>query len=162
MFSILIIALVGALFGPMLGPQLDQVKDSVAAWDTAVKKVVTDKEKQTEALALVDSVKEELKVRRTQFASALETFLKTDAVYGATAEDYEAAVVTLNTIWSEQEAWLVDQRFDLRDLMTDGEWIEAIAIVDGELQGQWDKLKEAQVTLKENLRKREKKAARHH
>ena len=162
MFAALIIVLVGALFGPMLGPRMDQVNDGIDAWESAVKKVVAEKEKKQEALSLIQSVRDELKVRRVQYAEALEQYLKVDAVYSATAEDYEAALSKLNTVWTEQETWLIGRRFDLRDLMTEAEWKESLQLVDAELSDQWDKLKTAQKNLQTNLRKREKKAARHH
>jgi len=161
-FAALIIVLVGALFGPMLSPGIDQVNDGLDAWESAVKKVVAEKEKKQAALSLFQSVREELKVRRVQYAEALEQYLKVDAVYSATAEDYEAAMNNLNAVWTEQETWLVGRRFDLRDLMTEAEWRESVQLVDTELSDQWDKLKTAQKSLQTNLRKRERKAARHH
>ena len=162
MFAALIVVVVGTLFGPMLGSRLDLVTDGIDAWESAVKKVVADKKKRRETLAFVDTVRKEVVVRRRNFADSMTQYLKVDARYDASAEDYEAALIQLNTTWTEQETWLLDRRFALKEMMTQAEWTAAVAQVDAALNEQWDTLKEAQKKLSNNLKKREKRAARHH
>lgn len=160
MFTALMLTLAAAVLGPMIGPigpKVDHVQDSVDAWHKVVKTVIEDDQKEAEAIALIDKVDEEMKTRRALIGNAVTEYLKVDSAYKATPEDYEAAIVTLNSVWSEQEAWLLENLVTLKGLMTDAEWQKAVEIVDEKLKEQWDTIKETQKILRDNyLRKKEK------
>lgn len=160
MFTALMLTLAATVLGPLvgpIGPKTDHVQDSVDAWHKVVKTVIEDEQKETEAIALVDKVDEELKARRAVISEAMNQYLKVDSTYSSTPEDYETAIIALNKIWNEQETWLIGNLVELKGLMTDAEWKEAIEIVDEKMKEQWDTVKETQTLLRNNYLKKQKK-----
>jgi hypothetical protein len=162
MFTALMVVLAGAIFGSMIGgPGIDQVGSTMDAWKKAAKASVEDDQKEDEALALLEKVKAEMPTHNAALADAVSKYLKIDANYSATAEDYEAAIVEVNNSWTQQETWLVDQRFALQALMTDSEWNKALSIVNEELKENWDTIKETQKKLRDMYLKKVKKVEKH-
>jgi len=159
MFTALITALAAVLLGPLLAGNTDHAGDTIKAWRDATKDVVEDDQKKEEALALIDKTLEELEGRKATFGTAFAKYQSLNANYDATMEDYEAGIVALNKVWSEQDRWLIDRRFALQALMTPEEFTEAQNRVSAELKDKWDEMKEQQEKLLDAYIKEQKKLA---
>ena len=155
-WSLLIMTIIAVAGGASMG--IEQVEDGINAWEDAVKKSVEDDAKKDEAVAFVEDVRKQMAERRAKLGDALSKYLKIEAKYGATTDEVDSAIETLNAIWTEQERWLIDKRFELKEMLTDKEWEAALTYVDKELQGHWDKLKESQKKAREQYEKLLKKS----
>ena len=154
MFWTLAIVGIIALAGGGLSMGVHQVEEGIDAWEGAVKSVVKDKQKKKEAVAFVETVRKDVAVRRTELGKAMAAYLEREADYNATPEELDRSIETFNDKWTEEETWLIDQRFALQEKLTPEEWQAALKRVDEKIGGHWDALKKAQKAAHDEYEKR--------
>lgn len=150
-WSLLIMTIIAIAGGASLG--IEQVDDGIDAWESAVKKVVVDKDQKKAAVEFVDQVRKETVERRKHLADALSAYLKLEAAYDASQEEIDQAIITLNTVWTGEERWLYNKRAELQKMLSSDEWEEALALVNKDLEGHWDALKKSQKKARETYEK---------
>jgi hypothetical protein len=157
MFWTLAIVSLIALAGGGLSMGVHQVDEGIDAWEGAVKSVVKDREKKKDAVAFIETVRKDVAVKSAELGKAMAAYLEREADYNASPEELDSSLETFNEVWSEDETWLIDQRFALQEKLTPEAWQAALTRVDEKIGGHWDALKKAQKTAREKYEKRLKK-----
>jgi hypothetical protein len=152
MFWSLVIMAIIAVTGD-LNFGVNQVDEGVDAWEKAIKSVVEDKSRKKEFETEFKKTRAEIAERRTLLSKAMAAFLKVESRYDATQDDEEKAIHELNDVWTEQERWLMNKRFEMQEMLTPEEWQTALKQVDEALSEHWDVLKESQTNARERYLK---------
>ena len=108
---------------------VDPWKELGDAWEKGIHKVVDDDKREASALMYVEEYRKTLDAMRLQQNDAMKRLFAADAKYDATLEDYEPAIEELNNLWVRADSITLNQRYKVKELLTDEEFAEVLAVV---------------------------------
>jgi hypothetical protein len=154
---ILAIALGVGLGMGMAGGDTATYTAAFDTWEKAVKKNVKNDKRKKEAKEIVKTSRGIFKTKIKETKPVMEAYLDLDNRYDVTMKDYEASLKQLNAIFIEFDKQVLDERYRLKDTLTDNEWKKSLKYVKKKMSKMQKKVKKA-VKKQEKARAKELKS----
>ena len=162
----IIVAISVALGVGLSGGGPEPYQETLDNWDKAIKKYVDDDAREEQAKTVLKAAVKSVKDSEKVVDEALKKYFAVDRGYNATAEEYEAAIKALDDVWIIADKQLIDERFNMKEVLTDQEWTDSIKYlkkkmkkVSKDVDKGVKKLEKKQIKAEKKLAKKEKKAA---
>ncbi len=147
--TIIIVSLSVALGVGLSGGGPEVYKESFSHFDKAIKKYVDDDDREKQAKEILKTAKKSTKEAQKGATEALDQYFAVDQHYGATLEEYEVALTQLNDFWRMADKQLIDERFNMMELLTDEEWKQCMKYMK-------KKMKKTRKDVKKGIKKQDK------
>lgn len=151
--SIIIVSISVALAVGLSGGGPEPYQETLGNWEKAIKKYVDDDAREEQAKGVLKSAVKSVKDSEKVVDEALQQYFDVDMGYNATAEDYEAAIKALQDVWIIADKQLIDERFNMKAVLTEKEWTDSIKYMK-------KKMKKVSKKVDKGVKKLEKKQAK--
>ena len=112
------------------GSQVELVKNSIDEYEKGIKKVIKDDEREEQALAEMDTVREELEAQMEQISEATKGYIEVDNRYETTLAQYDTELDSILGSFEQLDRWSIDKHYSIQKHFTDEEWPKAIKRVN--------------------------------
>lgn len=160
MWSLLVGLFVGLVAGGGSG-NYKIFEETLEKWEGAIKKHVDDDSREEKALSLIEKARADSLAYNKSVTEAFVKYYEIDNDYNATMEDYRKSLANVNVQWDRVDEWMLDIRFEMKDILTEEEWLLAMGRVQKK-SAKMDKkmtkrLKKADKKLDKKIKKYDKK-----
>ena len=112
-------------------------------WENAVSKNVKNDKRKKEAKKIVKTGKGIFKTKSKEAKPVVVAYLDLDNRYDVTMKDYEKSLKQLNAIFIDFDKQVLDERYRLKDTLTDKEWKKCLKYVKKEASKKRKKVNKA-------------------
>ena len=156
----IIVAISVALGVGLSGGGPEPYQETMDNWEKAISKYVDDDAREDQAKAVMKAAVKSVKDSEKVVDEALQNYFDVDMGYTATAEDYEAAIKALDDVWIIADKQLIDERFNMKEVLTDQEWADSLKYLKKKMKKVSKKIDKGVKKLEKNQKKAEKKLAK--
>jgi hypothetical protein len=140
--SIIIVAVAVSLGVGLQGDAVEVYAETYDVWEKAINKYV-GKNRKEEAKGIFKASKKSLKEQQKEANHVVIEYFEVDQRYDATLEEYYAALAAFEEVWTRADKNIVDDRYKLKELLTDKEWEECIKYTQKKTSKTYKKVKKA-------------------
>ena len=156
----IIVAISVALGVGLSGGGPEPYQETLDNWEKAIKKYVDDDAREDQAKAVLKDAVKSVKDSEKVVDEALDHYFAVDRGYAATAEQYEAAIKALDDVWIIADRQLIDERFNLKEVLSDQEWTDSLQYLKKKMKKVSKKVDKGVKKLEKKQKKAEKKLAK--
>ena len=156
----IIVAISVALGVGLSGGGPEPYQETLDNWEKAIKKYVDDDAREEQAKAVLKDAVKSVKDSEKVVDEALQQYFAVDMGYNATAEEYEAAIKALDDVWIIADKQLIDERFNMKDVLSEEEWTNSLKFMKKKMKKVSKKIDKGVKKLEKKQKKAEKKLAK--